>query len=249
MSEQSRFHQSSHLGEKDLSFEALKRQVKNLKTAVALLAVIISAGLFAAMTNTADDAIIRTKGLIIEDADGNPRILLGAPFPQVEARKRQDQTTGFVLMDENGVDRVTIGSPTLVPQIKGQVVDRISGQAGIVVNDKNGDEKTGYGVLDTGQVVLGMDYPGQEALVLYVDPNGYTGIIINGQKKPPYHQRVFLGTNNKEGQDHGVLVINDNMGTARTMHSLTEGKTSWKAFDKDGNLLGDALELLKKKDQ
>ena len=224
----------------------LERQVKTLKLAVLGLAVIVSTIVTVAMKGTTTDEILRIRGLVIEDANGNPRILVGAPFPDVKERQRTDSTTGLVLLDEKGIDRLSFGYPALPPQANGQVVERITTHAGLIVNDADGDERTGYGVSDQGQVILGMDYKGREALVLYVDPKGYTGVIINGEKSPPNNQRVFLGTNNKPGSEHGILVLNDSQGTARTMFHLDEGKMSWKVFDQKGNMLGDATGLLKK---
>ena len=238
--------ESQEFNYSEKGYARLERQIKILKLAVLGLAVVFSAVLTMAMLDENSAKILRVQGLIIEDADGTPRILVGAPFPDVEERQRTDTTTGLVLLDEKGIDRLSFGYPALPPQAKGQVIERITTHAGFVVNDTDGDERTGYGVTDQGQVILGMDYKGREALILYVDPKGYTGVIINGEKNPPYNQRVFLGTDNKSGSEHGILVLNDSQGTARTMYHLDEGKMSWKLFDQDGKMIGDAAELLKK---
>ena len=51
--------------------------------------------------------ILRAKGLIIEDGDGRARILLGAPFPKVPERSRQDApTTSMIFLDQEGHDRL-----------------------------------------------------------------------------------------------------------------------------------------------
>src|SRR5690348_4127182 len=47
--------------------------------------------------------ILRTRGLVIEDAQGRARVILGAPFPAVQERKRQDSTTqAMIFLDEKG---------------------------------------------------------------------------------------------------------------------------------------------------
>lgn len=227
-------------------YARLERQVEILKFAVLGLAVVLLAVLTMALKDASSDKILRIQGLIIEDGDRNPRILIGAPFPGVKERHRSDSTTGLVLLDEKGIDRLSFGYPALAPQVKGQVSERITTHAGFIVNDTDGDERTGYGVTDMGHVILGMDYKGREALILMVDPKGYTGVLINGEKSPPHNQRVFLGTNNKPGSDHGILVLNDSQGTARTMFHLDEGQMRWKLFDQEGNIVGDAAGLLKK---
>ncbi len=89
-----------------------------------------------------------------------------------------------------------------------------------------------------------MDYEYGEALVLIVNPEGYTGMIVNGEKRPPENQRIFIGTTNQPGKDYGRLVLNDHDGTMRTYFSLKDGKTSWQAFDREGNVIGDAVEKL-----
>lgn len=68
---------------------------------------------------------------------------------------------------------------------------RINNHAAIVVNDTKGNERTGYGVTEEGYVILGMDYEYGEALVLIVNPQGYTGMIINEKKGPP-NDKGFL---------------------------------------------------------
>lgn len=223
----------------------LERQVKSMRLALLGLAAMLVIAFTMALMPDDSEKILRTQGLIIEDADGQARILIGAPFPEVKERKRTDRTSGLVLMDENGIDRLTFGYPTLSPQIKGKVVERINTHAGIVVNDTGGNERTGYGVTDEGYVILGMDYEYGEALVLIVNPEGYTGMIVNGENRPPENQRLFIGTNNKPGDEYGRLVLNDELGTMRTFLTLKDGKTSWQAMDKEGEVIGDAIEKLK----
>lgn len=131
-------------------------------------------------------------------------------------------------------------------RVKGKVIERINTHAGMIINDTSGNERTGYGVTEEGYVILGMDYESGEALVLIVNPEGYTGMIINGEKKPPEGQRVFIGTNNQPGKDHGTLVLNDSSGTMRTYLSLKDGKTSWRAMDDKGKVITDTVEKSKK---
>ena len=71
------------------------------------------------------------------------------------------------------MDRVTIGAPTPNPQIQGRAAHRIGAASGIEVNDKDGNERVGLGVLDNdGRAVLGLDYPSGrgEAITLAVLP-------------------------------------------------------------------------------
>lgn len=230
----------------DKRIERLERNIRSLRTAVLLLVLIIIVGSSVAMLSEGKGNILRVQGLIVEDAEGNPRILIGSPFPEVKERKREDKTTGILLLDEKGIDRVAIASPAPNPQVKGTVIKRMSPATGIQLNDLNGNERSGYGIMNSGSVVLGMDYESGEGLALFVSKElGYTGIMINGEKRPPNNQRVFLGTNVKK-EDNGVLVLNDSDGTMYTYLGLKNGTPAWAAYDKDGKLILDAIEKLKK---
>lgn len=127
------------------------------------LAVFLFAGYLALRARPANadgsGQVLRVRGLIIEDAQGRPRILLGAPAPKVTGRKRKDEVTGIILLGENGADRVTIGAPTTAPQGGGKVHERISPGAGIVVDDLEGNERGGIGGLDNGRGSACLDYP------------------------------------------------------------------------------------------
>lgn len=68
---------------------------------------------------TDSDAVLRIRGLVIEDASGHDRILIGAPVPGVNGRKRQDDTVGVIVLGENGNDRVVLGAPLPAPHIGG----------------------------------------------------------------------------------------------------------------------------------
>jgi hypothetical protein len=97
--------------------------------------------------------VLRTRGVIIEDSHGRPRILLGSPFPAVKERTRQDaRTTSILFLDEEGHDRLTLGEE-LEPQIGGKVpvgVYRIASGFGVVIHDGSGDERGAYGWLSNG---------------------------------------------------------------------------------------------------
>jgi hypothetical protein len=87
---------------------------------------------------------LRVRGLIVEDAQGRPRILLGAPFPDVKERRMQDaRTTSTLFLDEEGHDRLTVGEE-LEPQTGSKVpvgVHRIASGFGVVIHDGTGDER------------------------------------------------------------------------------------------------------------
>lgn len=125
-----------------------------------------------AMAPKATDGVMRVKGLIVEDAQGHARILLGAPFPEDAARKRTDaRSTAMVFLDEQGHDRLTVGE-SLPVQRGGQVekVDqRIAPSFGVMIHDLEGNERGGLNFLSNGRAALTLDYPGRDGIGLMVD--------------------------------------------------------------------------------
>jgi len=174
---------------------------------VALVVLFVRGG-------AATDDVIRAQGLIIEDADGRERILIGAPVPEAndrvhtdEARVREvwgpgfpeaymdfyrdysHETNGMLILSEDGFDRLVVGDPVPDPNI-GQ---RIAPSTGMVINDANGFERMGYGVkpMDGNyRVSLGLDTDRiQEGLILILDDDGPHGVLVGSGP-----DRVFLGT-------------------------------------------------------
>ncbi len=126
-------------------------------------------------------SILRARGLIIEDVNGRERILLGAPVPDSKHRKRNDSIAALVFVGENGADRLTLGDQAN-PQIGGKVAKRISPGMGMTINDADGNERTGYSVMDMGRVTLGLDWKDREALMLCVDDkDSMATLMINGR--------------------------------------------------------------------
>lgn len=165
----------------------LERKLQRTISGFVLTLVLAVAGLWALPMVAASDEekaggaadLIRTRGLIVEDNQGRARIILGAPTPTVPERKRQDASAALIFLDENGHDRVAVG---YAPDPKGG--KRIAQATGIQINDENGQERGGFGYLDNGRIVLGLDYPGgREAITAaVVDADGYAALMFNGEK-------------------------------------------------------------------
>jgi hypothetical protein len=110
------------------------------------------------------DKVLRVRGITIEDAQGRPRILLGAPVAKVEGRKDQEDIYGLIVLGENGADRVIVCYPLPGPQRQGEAA------GGVLLNDARGAERGGYVADDNGEVVLTLDGTKDEAIKLGVDP-------------------------------------------------------------------------------
>jgi hypothetical protein len=194
----------------DISIDRLRRGVFLLTAYAAVVTIAVLILFFKAFIGTRPHDVLRVRGLIIEDAAGRERILIGAPVPPATARvrtdltkavkawgkrypnmdwyKRLDNTTnGILILDENGFDKIAIGDPTPDPNIG----KRIAPATGIEINDQEGFERTGWGYFPSmGRVVLGLDSRrGQEGVTLFILEDDMTGMNINAGEKS-----MFLGS-------------------------------------------------------
>lgn len=190
----------------------LTRTIRWLQLYAALMTVALVA-LFGRSV-TAADGVIRTCGLIIEDEAGRERILIGAPIPDATDRVRTDEarvrevwaprfpdaymgyyqdyiheTNGMLILSEDGFDRLVVGDPVPDPNIG----RRIAPNTGMVINDAQGFERTGYGVLPVDgsyNVGLGLDTERiEEGLSLVLHDNGPHGILVG-----TLADGIFLGS-------------------------------------------------------
>jgi len=177
--------------------------------------------------------VLRTHGVVIEDDQGRARLILGAPLPEVQGRKRRGSlTNSIVFLDEQGNDRLTLGEGPN-PQAEGKILHRIATFFGVLIHDDKGNERGGYGWLSNGRAVLTLDRPGLDAWAAVVDDktgfagmrveyapdiaNDKTGIEIGTQGKRALFR--FMDTKEKERavfrlDDSGVpsFQLSDEMG-------------------------------------
>src|SRR5438309_10299422 len=92
----------------DQRLTAVEKKTFRLRLLCGLQATLLAAFWLSAMVGPRVEAqgsapVLRVRGLVIEDSRGRPRVLLGAPFPQVRERNRQESTTrALVFLDEQG---------------------------------------------------------------------------------------------------------------------------------------------------
>jgi hypothetical protein len=157
--------------------------------------------------------IVRARGIVIEDASGRARILIGAPIPVVSERVRTDtarahvswgdlspkymsyyqgyrhRMTGMLVLNSAGFDRVALGDSVPDPNIG----PRISAATGLVVNDSNGFERLGLSLIASHgkqRSVLGLDTRRGEGIILSVADSGWGGLTLN---TPDTGTSVFIG--------------------------------------------------------
>ncbi|OLE70998.1 MAG: hypothetical protein AUG74_06890 [Bacteroidetes bacterium 13_1_20CM_4_60_6] len=197
------------------AIDHLRRQVRILTCVVAVMSsglVVLTLAAF----RQSSPAIIRARGIIIEDQVGRERILIGAPIPFAKNRVRTDTARvaqlwagrfpdraqymgyykgyrhsmdGLLVLDENGIDRVALGDSVPDPNIG----KRIGPSTGVVINDQEGFERSGYGLLNVNgqyRVVLGLDSKrGTEGLALALRDDGAVGLSVYGSNRSV----AFLG--------------------------------------------------------
>lgn len=183
--------------------------------------------------------VLRTRGLVIEDTQGRPRILLGAPFPKVPERTRQDsQTTSMVFLDEKGHDRLTLGEEP-EPQIGGKVstvLHRIAPGFGVVIHDGEGNERGAYGWLANGRALITLDRPGLDAWAALVDDKtGFAGMRVE------YAPDVARDSNGIEigtkGRSAFVRLVDTKEKDRSALRLGEDGSTTFKTFDNKGRTL------------
>jgi len=194
---------------------ALERQLQRQRRLLVSMWVVV-AGIALTAFVPKPPHVLRARGLVIVDAAGRERILIGAPIPDARHRVRTDSARaarawasrfpdpaqymrwyagyrhsmhGMLVLDENGIDRLAVGDSTPDPNIG----KRIGAGPGLIVNDAQGFERTGYGMLTVAgrdRVVLGLDgNDGQEAVVLSVQDGGHAGLSVRGAGG----RSIFLG--------------------------------------------------------
>lgn len=217
----------------------LEARVRRLTTALVALVVLAVGALTLGANRIATGDVLRARALILVDEEGRERIALGAPIPELEGR-RYDQravvhfvqqedgkwravpydgprrgTTGLVLLDEHGVDRMALGSPVPDPVdgASGQVVRRMVDTTGLVLFDADGNERSGYSLHANGTIALGLDWVGSEAVSLFADETtGEAGIRFLRKYQ---EERGFLGF--EDADEDLALEVRD-----------AEGEAGWK---------------------
>ncbi len=171
--------------------KALERTTR-VQTAVILVLAVALVWVF--LQSERGD-ILHTKGLVIHDDEGNPRMAMGFPISN-EHRKRTDTLNGLVLMDEDGMDRIHLG-PHGKLFLSGKYHDRMNEGWSLFFNDRKGEERSGYGFSDEDNSVgLGMDYGGEyggEAIYLYAAPKlAFMAVNADLQKEEGIRDRIVL---------------------------------------------------------
>ncbi|KZC37049.1 hypothetical protein RHOFW510R12_27125 [Rhodanobacter sp. FW510-R12] len=216
----------------------LQREVARLRMLViiALLAVIALAAvplLRKPDTPTRPDPILRAQGLVITDAQGHDRILIGAPVPASKDRVRKDDASdGIIFLGATGADRLALGQMP-APFIGGESYKRIGDgdNYGLTLYDPKGNERGGMGYMGMGRAVFGLDRatPPYDAIGMMVDDKeGFAGMIINYGDPKAKDTGIELGTDTNSAH----IKLNGKDGLPRAQLNLDgTNKPAWRFDD------------------
>jgi len=185
---------AAHIQDNRATLQRLQRQIV-WSWCVAILALLgvaaIAVAWFASAHTTSDD-ILRTKGIIVTDAQGHDQILIGAPaIAAVKSTSEYGHTNSIVFLNQDGAYHLALGqTPAPVvngkaPVVNGKTMKRIGNgdDYGMTLYDTHGNERGGMGFLGgAGRAVIALDraWPAQDAIGLMVDDKtGFAGMVVN----------------------------------------------------------------------
>ena len=213
----------------------LRAQCRRLRLiAIAAMLGVIALGIAALASRFASSRLLRTRGIVIEDAEGRDRILIGTPIPQSAARVRtnaarvekewapllggeaymkayreyDNDVGGILILNEQGFDKLILADHTPDPNTG----KRLFENSGFIWNDDRGFERGGLGCNKTAdgkyRVVLGMDDEEGEAVHLFVLEDGTKGLRIASSDMLFLAGRVRAGNEvfGNEGEFGGLMV-------------------------------------------
>lgn len=228
----------------------LQQEVAELRRAVrrltALLILAVSGLLVAALAP--QDSVIRARGLVITDAAGRDRVVIGAPMSEASNDRKLKDAIGVAVLDSLGRMNVAFGARTPLVLEGGRLGSRIAGMAGLTIYDpRDGKERGGMGAFLDGRANVCLDYgKGQkEAACMSVAPSDqYAAVLLNGTPDEPQFDRVVMyagadgsgsikvfggGTNNggvmmRAGNGLPKVLVFDTTGTVmRDLASASQG--------------------------
>jgi hypothetical protein len=104
--------------------------------------------------------VLRARGLVITDAEGKSRIVLGAPMANATADPKLAQTVGLAILDARGLMNTALGAGAPLVYSDGTVAKRLhDGGVGLTIYDpRSGGERGGFSVFADGHAVACLDY-------------------------------------------------------------------------------------------
>lgn len=176
-----------------------------------------------------------------------------APVTTVESVDHERITARRIdLVDESGVIRMTLAAPTPPPIIDGLSYQRAFPVAGMVMYDRAGSERGGFGVADLADggtaAVLALDHANVDAIGWRVMPDGAVSFGLNARPPQPRepafdnrlvpHPAVRRIAMNLAADGTPSLDLADGEGRPRLRLTVTaEGHGAIEFLDADGKVV------------
>jgi hypothetical protein len=178
--------------------DALNRRLARAERNVRRLGAVLLVGgaiLLLGALRPQDD-VLRARGLVIVDASGRDRIVLGAPMQEASGDPKLAGAVGMAVLDSAGRLHVAVGAnPPLVLE-DGAIGTRIATQAGLTFYDpRSGRERGGMGAFADGRATACLDYGTavKEAACLFVAPGDqYAAVLVNATPSEEDFDRVTM---------------------------------------------------------
>lgn len=167
-------------------------------------------------------------------------MLVEKPIPFSTQRRRTDVREGFLMIDENGRDRLFIGKQGAF-QVEGKRFNRIDERWGFLVIDKNGYERGGLGMLGSlKSMVMGLNYPGGEGIMLVTEPAHAFRMIHSDTLDIP-KERLIL-SHDRNTVEKTLITISDHEMDERTIIRAISDEDPQLEYRKRSNLKSDLFQ-------
>src|SRR5262245_55887982 len=90
----------------------------------------------------------------------------------------------LAIVDDKGVERVIIAAPVPDPILGGKRVKRAGAVSGVIINDRDGNERGGFVTAngDTNGAFLTLDGTDEQVFTAYANPSNGATLSLNNQK-------------------------------------------------------------------
>jgi hypothetical protein len=191
---------------------ALERRLR--WTGLLIIIIILAAGVVGAMNM--QNEILHVRGIVVTDASGRERIILGAPMGEASKNERLGETTGLAVLDTLGRLHVSVGTNNPLVLADGRKGRRVSTSVGLTIYDpRDGKERGGIGAFADGRANICLDYGNatKEAACIAVAPDDqYAAVILNGTPREKDYDRVTMFVGADGGGSMKVMGGNENRG-------------------------------------
>lgn len=221
--------------------ETLERRNRWLLVLVCVLAVGAVTG---AARSLGTQDVVRTRGLVVVDEEGNERVVVGAPMGEASDDPKLKDAVGLAVKDTAGRLNVAVGarSPAVLPG--GEVVERVRSGVGVTVYDpRTGGERGGFGAMEDGGALLCLDYaaePKEAACVSVAPEDRHAAFYLNGTPGEDAYDRASMVVGADGAGVIKILGTGEHEGGVRI--ETREGRLpSLMVYDSAGNVARDLI--------